>query len=419
MEMKIAHVLRKYDPREWGGTETAILQLLEGLLRHQVGAVVYAPAITGRTDDDPLAKAGVKVKPFNAFMPALGLSEQQKRQLVAVGGNLMSLDLIPLLWREPGVSLIHLHTLGRIGGVGRTVARRRGMPYVVTIHGGVLDLPREAKDKLLSMQNGGWEWGRVFGLMLGAKKVLRDAAAVLTLNPNEAAKLAARYPGKRIVVMPHGIPMPAYEADAKTAARDAFPEICGRRVLLVVGRIDAVKNQAYVVEQMPEILRRHPGVLLVCTGAVTDESYGAELECKIRELHVEDDVLLTGGLPPRDSRLVGLMQAAAAMIVPSISETFGLVIMEGWSAGAPVISSRTSGATQIIRDGENGFLFDLEEPKGLIDAVDAVLGNPEAAREMTGRGRGLVRQEFDNSAVTGRVKSLYEEVVREHAQCRR
>jgi glycosyltransferase involved in cell wall biosynthesis len=72
-----------------------------------------------------------------------------------------------------------------------------------------------------------------------------------------------------------------------------------------------------------------------------------------------------------------------------------------------------------MRHGENGFLFDIDSSEGLIAGIDAVMAEPAAARDMTQRGRDLVRREFDNLAVTGRVKSLYEEVVREHAQCRR
>src|SRR4051812_32866375 len=129
--MRIIHLLRKYNPAEWGGTETAIQRLFEGLRRRAVDSIVYCPRIDGEvTAEDPLRAAGCQVERFKAFVPIWGISPQQKRQMVSVGGNLMSFDLIPALWRQKDISVVHTHALGRIGAIGRTFARRRGLPLV-------------------------------------------------------------------------------------------------------------------------------------------------------------------------------------------------------------------------------------------------------------------------------------------------
>src|SRR5687767_12959937 len=122
--MYVAHLLRKYNPAEWGGTETVIQQLFDGLRRHGVESVVYCPAIGHTRVRDPLAEAGCEVKRFRACVPIFGISLEQRRQMVAVGGNLLSFDLLRMLWAERKFSVIHSHTLGRIGGVGLTIARR-------------------------------------------------------------------------------------------------------------------------------------------------------------------------------------------------------------------------------------------------------------------------------------------------------
>lgn len=412
--MRVAHVLRKYDPREWGGTETAICHLLQGLSGQGVESGVYCPAITGDAGPDPLAATGAAIQRFRAFLPIAGLSEQQRRQLIAVGGNLMSFDLAQRLLRERNLSLLHLHALGRLGGIGRTVARLRRIPYVASIHGGLFDLPEQTFRELEALRANGIEWGRVFGILLGARNVIRDAAAVFTLNSAEAQKCQRQFPKKRVVQMPHGIPVDAYEAGAREAAYTAFPALRGRRVLLVVGRIDPVKNQAWVVEQFAEIRRRHPAAMLVLAGALTDEAYGRQLDNAIACAGGSAHILTTGGLPPRDPRLIGLMQLAEALVVPSLSETFGLVIMEAWSAGAPVIASRTSGAVEIVREDDNGFMFALDHPDQFHFAVDTVLANPKVARAMAARGRELVARNYDVGVVAGRVKAVYEEVIREH-----
>jgi hypothetical protein len=105
-ELRVAHILRKYNPAEWGGTETAIQRLFTGLRKHNVESVVFCPRIENVFVADPLAEAGCTVKRFRTFLPVLGLSQRQRQQQIAVGGNLMSLDLPFALWREPGVSVI-------------------------------------------------------------------------------------------------------------------------------------------------------------------------------------------------------------------------------------------------------------------------------------------------------------------------
>jgi glycosyltransferase involved in cell wall biosynthesis len=118
-------------------------------------------------------------------------------------------------------------------------------------------------------------------------------------------------------------------------------------------------------------------------------------------------------LPPMDPRLVGLFQLARALVLPSVSETFGLVILESWAAGRPVISSRTSGAMDLITPGEDGWLFDLDNAEGLHRAVDEAMTQPERASDMGLAGLGKVRTKYDSVALSGRVKALYEELIEE------
>lgn len=411
--MEVAHLLRKYNPKEWGGTETAVKRLFDGLKHHQVNSVVYCPKLEEPVDEDPLAEAGYPVKRFKACVPVWGISDQQRKQLVAVGGNILSFGVLGALWREPNLSLIHTHTQNRLGGIALTVARLRKIPCVVTIHGGVLDLPQAARDYLAQPLKGGFEWGKIFGAPLRSRRVLQDADAILTCNKKEADLLRKKYPEQRIMVQPHGVPADAYQVDHRAAAWAGFPALQNKRVLLIVGRIDAVKNQRWVVEQFPPILQRYPDAVLVLAGSCTDPTYGEELNKDLQRLHLEKNVLLTGGLGPADPRLLGLSQIAEVVILPSISETFGLVILEAWAAKKPVLASPTSGALELIQEGVNGRIFDLEQPETFHHAVDDILRNPEHAGRMAAAGYKLVKENYDCNVLGARVKNLYQELIEE------
>jgi starch synthase len=411
--LAVAHVLRKYNPAEWGGTETAVHRLLLGLTTQGVRSVVYCPRLDNNFfPADPLRETGSPVKRFRSFLPVMGLSREERQQHIGIGGNIMSLDLPFSLWREPGLSVIHTHALGRLGAVAGLAAQARGLPLAVTIHGGYLDLP-PALQNAFGQPKHGWEWGRIFGALLRSRKLLHRADAILTCNPKEAALLRKHIPDRRVIVQPHGISTNLFARDERERALEAFPLIRGRELLLSVGRIDSVKNQRWLVEQMPELFRRHPQSILVLAGACTDENYGRALEEKIRGLGLQDRILLTGGLPPGDARLIGLLQAARVLVLPSLSETFGLVILESWAAGTPVIASRTSGAQALIGEGENGWLFDHGDGRGFHQAVDAALSQPELAAQYAATGRRLAITEYDTAALAGRMRNLYAQLVEE------
>ena len=416
--MNIAHVLRKYNPAEWGGTETALHRLCDGLHQGGVRSLVFSPSLPTQPDSsppiaDPLAEVGCVMRRFDACVPIWGLPEEKRRQMVAVGGNLMSFELIRSLLREPELSVIHAHTMGRIGSIGRVVARRRRLPFVFTTHGGVYDLPPALKAQLNAPLTEGLEWGKLCGLLLRSRGLLDDADAIITCNVREAELMRRRHPSRRVVVQPHGVSARIYEVDQRAAAREAFPRIIGRSVLLSLGRIDAVKNQSWLIDQLPALIRRHPRLLLVLAGAVTDEGYAAELEREIARHGLGWHVILTGGLPPGDSRLVGLLQEARAVVLPSVSETFGLVILEAWAANTAVISSRTSGATCLIEDGKTGVLFDLNQPASFHAGVDRLWFDRDWAGRLAAAGRQRVWIDFDTRVLAERMRRLYETLIEE------
>ncbi|HEX5222063.1 MAG TPA: glycosyltransferase family 4 protein [Verrucomicrobiae bacterium] len=409
--MRTVHVLRKYDTAEWGGTESAVKRLLGGLEANGVESVMYCPRPQNRPTNSCGATDVGAIKYFNAQVPVWGLSDQEKRQFVAVGGNLFSFDLLPALWKEREVHVVHAHTLGRLGAIAGAAARQKKVPFVVTIHGGFLDLPAPMKKDFSTPSNRGFDWGRIFGLLLRSRQLLEQADALLTCNPTEAALLKQRFPGQRVQVQPHGISVATYEADSREIALDAWPQLRGRQVLLCVGRIDSVKNQRWVVEQAKEIFTKHRKAILVLAGPSTDLAYSGALETFVSKHGLNDRILLTGGLAPNDRRLIGLFQIADVVLLPSLSETFGLVLLEAWAAGTAVISSRTSGPAVLIDHGENGWLFDLQTPETFHAAVDLVLNNPNVRAQAAAAGKAKVIAEYDLKAVANRIRQLYHQLI--------
>jgi len=183
--------------------------------------------------------------------------------------------------------------------------------------------------------------------------------------------------------------------------------------LLCVGRIDPIKNQGWLIEQAPAIFKKHPRAVLVLAGSCTDEGYGEIIRDRIEALGLQQRVLLTGGLPPNDPRLIGLFQEAEVLLLPSKSETFGLVVLEAWATGTMVLSTRTSGACTLVRDGQNGWLFDLERPQTFHEPLTQALSKSDTARRVLRRGGDEVNTQYNIGALAARMKRLYEELIEE------
>jgi glycosyltransferase involved in cell wall biosynthesis len=125
-------------------------------------------------------------------------------------------------------------------------------------------------------------------------------------------------------------------------------------------------------------------------------------------------VLIAGKLAPAEPRLIGLLQVARVVVLQSISETFGLVILEAWAAGTPAISSRTSGPAALLQPDENGWLFDLERPETFHAVADTALTDEAARARVIAAGRTRVKTHYDTRILAQRIKDLYVQLKEKH-----
>ena len=160
-EQRILHVPRRFVAHEWGGTETVIASLAFEQQRQGWRPEVHTSlALTTVRREE---WNGVPVRRYTYCYPFFGLNAAQKAQMDKKGGNLLSLPLFFALARAKNVRIFHAHALKRLGGEVFTAARLQKKPFVVTLHGGVFDVPAAELDQMMAAQVGKWEWGKAFG----------------------------------------------------------------------------------------------------------------------------------------------------------------------------------------------------------------------------------------------------------------
>lgn len=406
--MKIIQVPRRFVADEWGGTETTILKTSQALRGMGEDVAIFTSlALSDRRDE---VIQGVPVRRFRYGYPFFGLDAAARRELDKKGGNLLSLSLLWALLREPGVGLLHAHTGKRLGASVRTAARLRGIPYVITLHGGYFVVPKGEMSQMLAPIEGRLEWGKVPGMLLGSRRVLQDAAAVLCVGGDELAAARERLPGQRVELMPNGVDCAAFASGDAGAFRDAFAIPPGRRIVLCVSRIDYQKNQIGLVDALATLAPAQPDLHLVLIGPVTVAGYAERLRARIDEHGLGGRVTLIPGLRSDDPRLIGAFHAAEVFCLPSLHEPFGIVILEAWAAGLPVVASRIGGIPTFTEDGTDCLLAAPGDADALAVQLGRVLADRELAARLGAAGQAKARRDYDWTVISRRLLDLYREL---------
>lgn len=172
-------------------------------------------------------------------------------------------------------------------------------------------------------------------------------------------------------------------------------------VLLVVARMDPVKDQETAVRALKALRDPRVRLVLVGNGSFTSSARGGlsgdkgpiwrkRLEALVRELDLSSQVRFTGYLP--NSLVAAAYHRADAVVLPSRTEGFGLTVVEGWLYRKPAVVSRGAGVSELILDGINGLTFPPGDAKRLADSLRSLLRKPGFALRLGEAGRETARQ---------------------------
>lgn len=400
--LRVAHIVRKWNPAEWGGTETYVASVTGALDREGWASEVHAPSLSRDAPRSGLDPA-VALRRFDAINPYIA-STERRAALRSVGGNLVTLDEPLRLALDRGIALAHLHTAGRIGGAVRFAMRWTGRPYVLSVHGPVLSDPALVADETARRAGDAIDCGAPAGALFGARRVYDDAAALFCFNDEERAALERRY-GARVERMDHGVALEDFDAACARDASERWPALEGRALWLVVGRLSRQKNQEFAVRLLAASGRKD--VTLVLAGAETDAGYERHVRAVARELGVSSQVALLGNVARPLTR--ALIARCEWMLVPSTHEAFGLVVLEGWASRKPVLFARSVGLRDL-----GGALRDSApcvEPGSIEAWLRVMRASRERKQQWADEGRALCERRFSWSAVGAKVARAYERAI--------
>jgi glycogen(starch) synthase len=223
----------------------------------------------------------------------------------------------------------------------------------------------------------------------------------------EVTRLLDLAPG-RVSVVPNGVDSAVWRAPSRavTAARARF---AGDGPLIgYAGRLVYEKGVQDLIAALPRLRDEHPGVRVVIAG---DGPHRGELQEDVRRLRLQRDVTFAGFMG--EGELPALMAATDALVVPSIYEPFGMVALEGASAGAPLAVAETGGLAEIVEEGVTGVKFQAKNPDALASSVGTLLGDETFARQVARKARAMVGEKYAWQTIAANTAEVYATAVYE------
>ena len=180
-------------------------------------------------------------------------------------------------------------------------------------------------------------------------------------------------------------------------------------VITVIARLTPWKGHMVLLDAFRAVQVERPQARLVVVGAPTfwEETYLTELQERAAYLGCADAIRWTGF---RDD-IPDILALTDAMVLPSFSEPFGIVIVEAMIAGKPVIVCDSGGPPEIVEDGRTGLVVPTRKVGPLADAIMELLSNADRAREMGRRGRERAVEHFDIRRSVRDIEGIYRQIM--------
>ncbi len=215
---------------------------------------------------------------------------------------------------------------------------------------------------------------------------------------------ASGAPASRVVTVRSAVDAAAFDRPcAPEWFRDTFRLGEQALALGVVAQLIPRKGHRYLLDVLPGLLGRFPALQVLFFGRGPLE---AELRARAAAPELAGRVQLAGF---RDD-IERILPCLDLVVHPAEIEGLGVALLQAAAAGVPVVATRAGGIPEVVRDGENGLLFDVGDRTALATAVARLLGDEALRRQMGAQGRALVRGEFSVDAMVEGNLAVYRRV---------
>jgi glycosyltransferase involved in cell wall biosynthesis len=313
------------------------------------------------------------------------------------------LKFVPKLIKKEKIDLIHSHSAHMPDLLLKL--RKSQIPTLTTVHTTIKGQREGTKASETSFHN--LEFSEKMTLLAYPFLFLADefyfGLKTYYITPSEWMKkyLLADHPNleKNVFVVPHGVNTNLFKPSDKERSGS-------RNIVLFVGRLVALKGILYLVRAIPFILRDHPNTLFVFIGPGDKNPYVETLgKWGVRE----ENFLFLGQID--QVSLAKWFEKSDVYVLPSLSESFSLTLLEAMSCGLAAVVSNVGGPSEIIENNINGLLIKPGSVKAISEAVTFLLDNPDIRRNFGTNARETIEKTYTWQKTALKTSSIYKQVI--------
>lgn len=370
-----------------GGMNVYVRELVSALAQAGIDCTTYVRRWDRSLPDEVVIEPGFRVVHIDAGRP--GLAKEGLHDIVEPFAG----AVIDHLAANGGADLVHAN-YWLSGLAGHRIKHQLDLPLVTTFH----TLAR------VKAETGDAEPER---RVRAETEVIGCADAICVSCTEEEQQFRRLYgdpPGRMEIVAP-GVEHAFFSPGDRRGARHALGLPLDRPVLLFVGRIQPLKSADVAVKALRALDR--PDAVLVVVGGAS----GVEGDAEVEKLHALVDELGLGDqvrfvAPQPHHLLSSWYRAADVVLVPSRSESFGLVALEAAACGTPVVAAAVGGLLTLVDHGHTGFLVEGRDPEVYAAYTAELLENDQLAWEL-GVSAAARSRRYTWSLAAARLRRLY------------
>lgn len=307
--------------------------------------------------------------------PARLLAKGEHEALIEPFGRALRAHLA-----EHPVELVHAeHWYSGLAAL--PVGQDLGIPLVQSYHS-------IAADASTPLEDG--ERPEAPGRLAGEQRLAHEAQMIITVSEAEKRTVVDRLGGDadRVRVVEPGVDTRLFRpaTGAEAAQQAEWIAHGGRPEVLIAGRLDPLKGFDLAIAAVARIAaERRPTLRIIGAPPPDGDEYARGLHEAVAVAGMLGTTSFEGAL--QRSVLAEQMRRASLVLVPSHSETFGLVALEAAASGVPVVARATGGLREAVRDGETGVLLETDDPAAWAAVIERIVGDPELAARMSADAR--------------------------------
>jgi glycosyltransferase involved in cell wall biosynthesis len=388
--MKLLYFTQLFYPAIFGGGEYIFYQWAKQMVKtgHQV--YVITQNLCGKNQREN--NDGIEIFRVGAALSVSGTLPTNIVQNISflLGSYRIGNKII----KEQKIDLIHSNTyMPTISA--QWCARKAKIPHIATVH----DVYYTSKNnfwKGWSLQKHASKLTKFLGPYIEKKIAKTDVTLFHTVSEQSKIDLQSLGVTKKIVVIPNGIDPTPYSGNITKKQLQA----------IYVGRLVFYKNIDVIIEAFAIIIKKIPTAKLLIVG---DGPMKNSISEKIKGMGLENNIQLCGNVT--EEQKIKLIQESTMLLNPSLIEGFGIVVLEAFAAGKPVLVSDTKPLSDLVTDSVDGFVLKSDDPQAWASTITNLFNDDSLAEKLGLAGRQKVKK-YTISNLVNDLTAMYESVLK-------